>query len=441
VARLLAGRRLLVAAAAVGLIALVAVAAGLYSLAHQPPARPVVAGPGGPPPAPPAAPLSTLPKPLFNVMRFGAAADGSTDDTRAINLAIAAAAGGGTVYFPAGSYAVGPGDSTGASLKLAGAAAVTFAGAGRDATRLIETAPKDLLSIKTDGVAVQDLTLDTQSHDGRAAIVVVANRTTLQRAKILGGDKAFALFYAGPPGAKPDSATYNTGNQVTHVVVDDRLSDDGFSFSFQSDGQIADIDHTGSRLAIYVDRRVKVSGYRYRPGQQKSAKDGFYVTPPSTAITIQDFVSAGSGGIIGANAKRASNGITITGERLSGRGNRLMVGDVVGLQLTGCDFGDSNWLLFGAAAITETVQVKGCRVPAVRFKPTRGASVSAIAFVNDTYPAFHAPAGKAKQTFVDVNGEPVSYTVSGGRWENTSGGFAKGSGADVQVSGLQGYSG
>src|SRR5207237_1442913 len=43
---------------------------------------------------------------FYNVKTFGAKADGQTVDTPAINRAIdsAAAAGGGTVYFPAGNY-------------------------------------------------------------------------------------------------------------------------------------------------------------------------------------------------------------------------------------------------------------------------------------------------------------------------------------------------
>ena len=43
---------------------------------------------------------------LYNVKTFGAKADGRTLDTPAINKAIdaAAAAGGGTVFFPAGNY-------------------------------------------------------------------------------------------------------------------------------------------------------------------------------------------------------------------------------------------------------------------------------------------------------------------------------------------------
>jgi polygalacturonase len=52
------------------------------------------------PPADPSANLS-----FFNVRHFGAAGDGKTLDSPAINRAIEAAAGGGTVYFPAGIYA------------------------------------------------------------------------------------------------------------------------------------------------------------------------------------------------------------------------------------------------------------------------------------------------------------------------------------------------
>ena len=43
---------------------------------------------------------------IYNVMDFGAKADGKTIDSPAINRAIEAAAqaGGGTVYLPAGEY-------------------------------------------------------------------------------------------------------------------------------------------------------------------------------------------------------------------------------------------------------------------------------------------------------------------------------------------------
>jgi polygalacturonase len=50
------------------------------------------------------------PRAPFNVRAFGAVADGKALDTSAVNrtIAAAAAAGGGTVHFPAGAYAGQP---------------------------------------------------------------------------------------------------------------------------------------------------------------------------------------------------------------------------------------------------------------------------------------------------------------------------------------------
>jgi polygalacturonase len=58
-----------------------------------------------------AAPAPAGPRPVFNVMNYGAIADGTTNDTPAINAAIGAAnaagPGGGVVEFPAGTYLAG----------------------------------------------------------------------------------------------------------------------------------------------------------------------------------------------------------------------------------------------------------------------------------------------------------------------------------------------
>ena len=51
--------------------------------------------------------LTTSAKSIFyNVVDFGAKGDGKTNNTKAINSAVEAAAknGGGTVYFPAGEF-------------------------------------------------------------------------------------------------------------------------------------------------------------------------------------------------------------------------------------------------------------------------------------------------------------------------------------------------
>ena len=58
-------------------------------------------------PAPNGVPQETTASAQFDVRAFGAKGDGTTIDSDAINRAIdaASAAGGGTVHFPAGTYA------------------------------------------------------------------------------------------------------------------------------------------------------------------------------------------------------------------------------------------------------------------------------------------------------------------------------------------------
>jgi hypothetical protein len=62
------------------------------------------------PPTTPTTPQPPTQQGVFNVRNYGAKGDAATDDTLAIRAAIAAAekAGGGTVYFPPGTYVVSP---------------------------------------------------------------------------------------------------------------------------------------------------------------------------------------------------------------------------------------------------------------------------------------------------------------------------------------------
>jgi hypothetical protein len=73
------------------------------------------------------APAPSTPSDWFNVKTYGAKGDNSTDDTSSIQSAITAAAGGGTLYFPAGTY-----KHTGLTLS----SKLTIIGAGIQATTL-----------------------------------------------------------------------------------------------------------------------------------------------------------------------------------------------------------------------------------------------------------------------------------------------------------------
>ncbi|HEY8354782.1 MAG TPA: glycosyl hydrolase family 28-related protein [Methylophilaceae bacterium] len=98
-----------------------------------------------------------------SVKDFGAVGDGIADDTSAINAAIAAvnAAGGGTVFFPAGTYIVGDaGGSTG--ISLLSKVALRGAGIGATTIKLKDAADAHLINVAdgTIDVAVSDMTLD-----------------------------------------------------------------------------------------------------------------------------------------------------------------------------------------------------------------------------------------------------------------------------------------
>lgn len=103
---------------------------------------------------------------ILNVTQFGAAGDGRTDDTAAIQAAIdAVPASGGTVIFPPGTYIVAPTKTVGISIK----SNLRLAGAGAASVLKIKEHLGDwerLLSPKNpDGVvenfAVEDLAFDS----------------------------------------------------------------------------------------------------------------------------------------------------------------------------------------------------------------------------------------------------------------------------------------
>ena len=95
----------------------------------------------------------------FNVKAFGAIGDGSTDDHTAINTAIAAlnSAGGGTLYFPYGTYKM-----TSAITTITVPCRVT--GDGINASTINQTSTSDALIISTSNQCiVQDITLQCTS--------------------------------------------------------------------------------------------------------------------------------------------------------------------------------------------------------------------------------------------------------------------------------------
>jgi hypothetical protein len=312
--------------------------------------------------------------PDFNVQQYGALPNG-TDATPGFDQAIAAAQAsttGGTVVVPAGTYMF---TSKAAGVFAASiqvhnmnAVPITILGAGSDKTFLIQQVPgQTLISLHTDGTTIDGLTLDCQMYQGGSCLgvgsvgldvnnnAVGGNNLTLQNCTALGsdGNKSFTLYFAGPPGASQATPYYQSGNTVNNCVVHDQIDDDGFSFSFQTNGTISNITHFGSRLALFESSNTTVTDYDYTPNpacdqgnNQGYATNAFWITPPAANITITNFTTSGEGGIIsGGGQERIAQNITIVNEVFTGSGFEFQVGNVEGLTFEGCDFGE-NTLLF-----------------------------------------------------------------------------------------------
>jgi hypothetical protein len=380
----------------------------------------------------------------FNVVSYGADPTGTKDSTMAAQNAInaAQAAGpGNIVYFPTGDYLFHNGSPGGNALTVAGPNDVVLQGDGPSASDLIEdTSGQNLISIATDGTVVNQLELDTQTHDERSALVVAANNTLLENATILGGTNTFALFYPGPTQANKHQPTYNTGNQVDGLTITDGWTRDGFSFSYQENAVIENVTHTGSRLALFVDQNVEVDNYLYTPGTQTGGTQGFWITAPSNGITIDNFTTNGNGGTIGAGFGLSTN-IAINNEVFNNPGFHLSIGDVDGLTINGCNMGSNNDLHFITQQQATNVVVENCTsLPAIRFdEPTAYTGYVEADFNNDTFPAFSPGSGEGPQTFINLTGVAADFTVNSGTFQNCAGGLMKGKGTTFAVNGLTGY--
>lgn len=378
-----------------------------------------------------------------SVTNFGAVGDGVTDDTAAIQAALDSDAS--IIYLPAGTYLLNPVANGGHALSIT-SPGKHLQGAGLDTTKLILANPtKDLLGIFADHCTVESLTLDTQTYNGQAAITIVANYTHLHRCQFLGGSNIFCIYFAGPPSASQATPVYNSGNQVIECIINDQYDGDGFSWSFQAEGTIRDITHTGSRLALYIGKNCLVDHYDFTPGAQANTQ-GWYITPPSDNIVIRDFTSHTSkdnmtqGGQIGQDPTYKSTNIVIDHPSMIGSYSALLtVDDVDGLDIIAPNFEGNTSISIDPQVKATNIRITGGRVPQLHFSQAASIPADHITLQGVLFPAFTAASGQSADTINNGNGAPASFVIEGGSWENSNG-FIYGTGYTYQVRNLAGYS-
>jgi hypothetical protein len=306
-------------------------------------------------PAPPAG--------AFDVVRFGADPTGKQDSTLAIRSAFAAAAGAGgtqTVYFPAGTYILDRNDGAREDFLIQGGSGsvINILGAGSAVTRIVEEVgtkrypgiarPKAVFVIeKMDHFSFSGLTVDAQTYNAGDTLDDYGSYTTIEHSAFLGAangngqpqsrDNVYDLRVLALCSANPSNPTY--GNvRIGNVVNDVQLNgigvggNDDLDFSCQDDGTISNITDTGLGMVLYHDHDVTVTDYHFTPkalggGQVCGVQCfGWNVQAASSDITINDFVTAGYGGII-TNPKYVTSNVTINGERMTRPGFALNIGD------------------------------------------------------------------------------------------------------------------
>jgi hypothetical protein len=143
---------------------------------------------------------------VFNVRNFGAVGNGSTNDTAAINSAIAAfnAAGGGQLYFPFGTYSV-PG---GALTTLTGTG--TVSGDGKFASLVVSGSATGLL-FQSSAIAIyfRDMAILTSLGVTPTASVAVTNLTVNSQHHLEMARVYIQNFFTGVDDQEANNAIYD----------------------------------------------------------------------------------------------------------------------------------------------------------------------------------------------------------------------------------------
>jgi hypothetical protein len=201
----------------------------------------------------------------LNAKAYGARANGTTDDTTALQAALNACPSGGTVYLPAGTYATTAPLTVPPGVTLRGAHGdhfdnltgwtqtaarikplATFSGV---AAILILDAPLGGYAAKSCEQRLYDLTLDGTALPGGNAVDGIQAQGTIRgmvfehlSIKKFGGHGIFFTYNSGAPAGLPQSPY---SNRLRRIVASD-CGGNTFSFNNMTDSTLIDVESIGS---------------------------------------------------------------------------------------------------------------------------------------------------------------------------------------------------
>ena len=390
----------------------------------------------------------------------GIVCNGSTDATAAIQAAVNK---GGTVTLPAGTCKLSAAIvMRNGSVTLRG----TVSGTGQPLTTMVDTINPQYyggdIQVKGNHNTVRNLILDQHRYGG--ALYVQGNYNVVSHDTILGGPSYFALFaVAQSNGAKAIGNQFLDDTSVALINrnvlgVSTQPCDDGFVLANQTGALVHNLDFTGTRLALYQDVSTTVNGFTYHPGPQTCGLDGFYITQPTSGITLENLNMHGSAGIISNSSPThtPAQNVSITNEAvyppvagagftLNAKSHGLLIGNVSTVIINQSNFASGNpsndSIQFQPTVAATGVTIEYSIVPKVSFwgktpkNSTIPGYVSGLHLNSDTFPTpMLTGTSNMDETFSNGTGAPVSFSVSGGSWANSDSsdvstflGFYKGS--------------
>ena len=167
--------------------------------------------------------------------------------------------------------------------------------------KIIQANPeKDLLQVYANKVTVKNLTLDTKTNNAYAAFVIgdgsrvettnetlSGNSNTLTNCNILGGNKGFTLYVAGPTYSgsiftKYASERLSDGNIITNNYMEGKYVRDAFVFALQKNGKVQNNTFSGGELDVYMNQGISISTNTFT----NSVKAGIFISGPSKSLSI-----------------------------------------------------------------------------------------------------------------------------------------------------------
>lgn len=160
-----------------------------------------------------------------------------------------------------------------------------------------DDAQSDLFVVRADDVEVSSVTLDTRAHGQAAFVQAGASEVTLADSIVLGGDRIFTVYFAGPAvqAGEPTMEAYrdnelSVGNRMIGNRITSAFRGDSVVFALQTSGEVRGNTIAGGMLSLFMNREVVCEENLLVDSQT----NGLFVSLPSQDVVVSGNTVMGS---------------------------------------------------------------------------------------------------------------------------------------------------